>query len=75
MDVMVSAGIKAYSPEKKRRLVAEMQSHLPDLAVYNGHRYTDCFHFDDEPIVMTKEPDGSVELSLTSDSTLTLFTL
>ena len=75
MDVLVSVGIRAYSPERKRRVLATMQQHLPDPAVYNGHDYTDCFHVDDEPIIMNKRRDGTVELVLTCDSSSELFSL
>jgi hypothetical protein len=75
MDMFVSVGIRAYSPEKKRRLVAAAREHLPDPAVYDGHRYTNCFTFDGEHIVMTKESDNSVELTLTCDSSTTLFNI
>jgi hypothetical protein len=67
MNVLVSVGITAYSAQKKQRVLALMQQHLPDPAVYHGHEYTDCFRMDDEQIVMQKRRDGTVELSLTCD--------
>jgi len=75
MQVRISIGLTAFSAEKKQRLLQAMQQKLPDPAVYNGHEYTECFRLDDEPIVMNKRPDGSVELSLTTDSTRVMYPL
>jgi ABC-type sugar transport system ATPase subunit len=62
-------------PERKRRVLAKLQQHLPDPVVYNGHDYTACFRVDDELIVMNKGRDGTVELVLTCDSSIELFSL
>jgi len=73
MNVLVSVGIRAYSSERKRQLLAKMQEKLPDPAVYTGHEYTDCFRLGDEHVILSKRSNGDVELSLTCDSSSTLF--
>jgi hypothetical protein len=75
MSVLLSVGINSYEPERLQRVLAKMREHLPDPAVYNGHEYTDCFHVDGEPIIMQKRRDGTVELSLTCDSSTDLIPL
>lgn len=73
MDVLVSVGIRAYSPETKRRLLAKMREHLPNPAVYEGHEYTIGFRLDGEYILLNKRSSGDVELVLYCDSSNTLF--
>lgn len=67
MTILVSVGFRAYHPEKMRRVLAGMRECLPDPAIYNGHDYTDCFRVDDEPIILNKRRDGTIELVLTCD--------
>lgn len=62
-----SVGITAFSAEKKERLRVEARKHLPDPAGYQGHPYTTSFRLDEEPILLEKRRDGTVELSLTTD--------
>jgi len=67
MDVKVSIGITPWSAERKQRLLQEMRAYMKDPQLYRGHEYTRCFDFEGDSILMNKNEDETIDLTLSGD--------